>query len=295
MLDDVANSQQRTPRLIGISALVLGTLVLAMLALAGGAGASGHDLVLTKSDSPDPVVAGNNLTYTISVRNNGTAEATDVVVTDTLPADVDFVSASTTLGSCVQAAKVVTCNLGAIGAGGTATVTIVVKAKKAGSISNTAAVTSSGVPPEVNTANNTDTATTVVQGKGTAKGKKKGKVSCATPTITGTGGDDVINGTSRADVIVTFAGNDQVFALGGKDLVCTGSGFDAVFGGDGGDTAIGGANADRLVGQAGGDLLKGKGGRDKLRGKAGNDTLNGGKKRDSCKGGAGRDTLIKCP
>jgi uncharacterized repeat protein (TIGR01451 family) len=270
---------------------VLGALVTLLIGFTGGAGASGHDLVLTKSDSPDPVTQGSNLTYTIQVQNNA-APATGVVVTDTLPARVDFVSATPSQGTpCVRSGDTVTCNLGAMAAGATATVTIVVQPKRTGTISNTAVVAST--PPDTNAANNSDTESTTVLSK--AQGKKKVKVSCATPTIAGTAGDDVIVGTAGADVIVTFGGNDQVFALGGRDLVCTGAGFDLVLGGKGGDRIKGGSSADRLIGNAGGDVLKGKAGRDRLRGKAGNDLLNGGPGRDSCKGGAGRDVLKRCP
>jgi uncharacterized repeat protein (TIGR01451 family) len=276
--------------LAGISALALGALVTLLIGFTGGAGASGHDLVLTKSDSPDPVTQGGNLTYTIQVQNNA-APATGVVVTDTLPSQVDFVSA--TPSQCDRTGSTVTCNLGNMAAGATATVTIVIQPKKTGTISNTAVVVST--PPDTNAANNQDTESTTVVSKGQGQGKEKAQASCATPTMSGTAGDDVITGTDRADVIATFGGNDQVFALGGRDLVCTGAGFDLVKGGPKGDTAIGGADADRLIGNKGGDLLKGKAGSDKLRGQGGSDTLNGGSARDSCKGGAGRDVLKRCP
>ncbi|HEY3129262.1 MAG TPA: hypothetical protein VGL91_07375 [Acidobacteriota bacterium] len=117
------------------------------------------DLSISKSDSPDPVTVGNNLTYTIVV-SNGPAAATGVVVTDTLPASVTFVSAGATQGSCSQAAGTVTCNIGSMAVSATATITIVVAPTAAGSISNTATVKAN--EPDANPANNSATVTTTV-------------------------------------------------------------------------------------------------------------------------------------
>jgi uncharacterized repeat protein (TIGR01451 family) len=289
MHTDAANSKWSSPRLVGVSALV-GVVTLLLMAFATRAEATA-DLALAKSDTPDPVVQGNNLTYTIQVTNAGPDPATNIVVTDTLPGQIDFVSATPTQGTCDRTGDTVICNLGTVNNGATATVTIVIQPKKTGTISNSAVVAST--PPDTNAANNQDTETTTVLNKG--QGKKPAQVSCATPTIAGTPGDDVITGTAGADVIATFGGNDQVFALGGKDLVCTGAGFDLVRGGKGGDRIQGGTFADTLIGNAGGDVLKGKAGFDRLRGKSGNDLLNGGPNRDSCKGGAGADVLKRCP
>jgi|GEM_PF-1749578 len=116
------------------------------------------DLEISKADSPDPVTVGDNLTYTITVTNRGPDPATKVVVTDTLPSGVTFVSASPW---CVHSAGVVTCNLGTIPAGDSVTITIVVTPTAPGTISNTATVTSDTLDP--NTANNSDTEPTEVQ------------------------------------------------------------------------------------------------------------------------------------
>lgn len=281
--------------------LIAAMAVFAMVALAAAgvaAAAPGPtDLALTKSDSADPVIQGGTLTYTIKVENlgvGGTSDATDVKITDTLPSQVDYKSATIQGGTCARAGATVTCELPQLNAGATVTATIVVKADKSGTISNTAKVETTvvdGVP-----ANNEDTETTVVAKKTKVpKAKKPKGPSCAAPTITGTVGNDSITGTRGSDVIATFAGNDTVFGLGGKDLICTMGGADLVSGGERDDTIIGGAGPDRLFGNTGKDVLKGKGGRDRLRGNADDDFLNGGKSRDNCRGGAGADVLRGCP
>lgn len=59
---------------------------------------SGADLIMTLAASPDPVVAGTELTYTIQVQNNGPLDADDVSIGDTLPAGTTFVSLSAPAG-----------------------------------------------------------------------------------------------------------------------------------------------------------------------------------------------------
>jgi uncharacterized repeat protein (TIGR01451 family) len=124
-----ASSGFRAPRRIGISGALLGILVAILAAYSGGASAApgDADLSITKADSPDPIVQGNNLTYTITITNNGPLAATNVVVTDNLPSasDVDFTSATPSAG-CMKAGNAVTCQLGQVNAGAIVTVTIVV-------------------------------------------------------------------------------------------------------------------------------------------------------------------------
>jgi uncharacterized repeat protein (TIGR01451 family) len=117
------------------------------------------DLMLTMTDSPDPVQTGQNLTYTLTVQNTGTAPASNVVVTDTLPGGVTFGSATSSQGSCAGTTTV-TCNLGSLAGGATATVTIVVQPTANGTLTNTAQVSMTEADPTP--ANNTATATTTV-------------------------------------------------------------------------------------------------------------------------------------
>src|SRR5207249_2750165 len=60
--------------------------------------APGVDLTVTKSDLPDPVTAGNNLTYTITVSNAATSAAQTVSLSDTIPANTTLVSVTTPVG-----------------------------------------------------------------------------------------------------------------------------------------------------------------------------------------------------
>jgi uncharacterized repeat protein (TIGR01451 family) len=121
------------------------------------------DLAITKTDSPDPVRGGQNLTYTIVVTNNGPSTATGVTMTDQLPKNAGYASATTTKGSCnaKPSKAVVTCALGDMASGTSATITIVVKSPTKGTITNTASVTATS-PPDPNPSNNTATATTAV-------------------------------------------------------------------------------------------------------------------------------------
>ncbi|MFL5885041.1 MAG: choice-of-anchor Q domain-containing protein [Thermoleophilaceae bacterium] len=114
------------------------------------------DLSITKDASPNPAVVGGNVTYTLHAKNNGPDSLLGAVsVSDTLPASVSFVSSTPSQGSC-SGTSTVTCNLGGLAAGATATVTIVVRTNAPGTISNTAVV-SGGSATDPNGANNTAT------------------------------------------------------------------------------------------------------------------------------------------
>jgi len=118
------------------------------------------DLSITKSDSPDPVSSGQELTYTIAVNNAGPSSAAGAVVTDTLPSGVTFTSATPTQGSCSQSAGTVTCPLGTIASGGSAGVTIKVTPSSGSSITNQATVSATTADPVL--VNNSASATTTV-------------------------------------------------------------------------------------------------------------------------------------
>ena len=115
------------------------------------------DLVIFKADSPDPVVAGSQLTYTLSVLNNGPSAASGVTVVDTLPAGITYQSATTSQGTVSRSGSTITAAVGQLASGASATVTILVNVDPTtrGTITNVATVT--GNETETNPDNNRDT------------------------------------------------------------------------------------------------------------------------------------------
>jgi large repetitive protein len=130
------------------------------------------DVAISKTATPSATV-GQPITYTLTVGNGGPVSATGVTVTDALPVGTTYVSATTTQGTCSGTATV-TCSLGTLINGGTATITITATATSAGTIANTASVTANETDPL--TSNNSSSASTVVTA-----------LSCATPTISAGG------------------------------------------------------------------------------------------------------------
>ncbi len=118
---------------------------------------NGADLAIVKT-APALVTEGNPFSYTLAVTNNGPATATNVTVSDTLPANTTFVSAS---AGCSEVAGVVTCGAGTLASGGSASFTVNVIAGSAGnSIVNIGTVAGDQSDPDP--ANNTSTATTTL-------------------------------------------------------------------------------------------------------------------------------------
>lgn len=248
------------------------------------------DLALSKTDSPDPVTVDTQLTYTVVVSNLGPQGATDVTVTDRLPAQVHFVSAGASSGNCERSGRRVTCrvgNLSAPGPGDSATITLQVIPTNVGTIVNTASVDS--VENDLVSLNDSATASTQV-----LAAPRTASCRGVAATIVGTAGADSLTGTGGPDVIVGLDGNDTIAALGGRDLICAASGDDRVTAGSAADRIFGGAGHDRLLGRGGPDLLAGDIFSDVLIGNRGADRLRGGRGFDACFGGPGLDRLRGC-
>lgn len=129
-------------------------------------GTATADLTITKSSNAATIRTGEQVTYTITVTNNGPNAAGDVVVTDALPEGTTFASATATEGTVtgptVGARGTVTASIGRLEPGESATVTIVanVTAAAGASVTNTAVVVTSAL--DANVSNNTSSAAITV-------------------------------------------------------------------------------------------------------------------------------------
>jgi len=116
---------------------------------------SDADLAITKTDLSDPVVVGAQVQYTLTVTKYGPSDATGVVVTDNLPlADIASITLGTpSQGNASELGGVVTWNVGNLGAGSSAQLTITVQVKSSTPpytvIVNKAAVTGDQYDPDL--------------------------------------------------------------------------------------------------------------------------------------------------
>lgn len=115
---------------------------------------SSVNLSLGVSVSSNAVPLGDQVAYSIVVTNSSTNAATGVIVTDWLPASMNYVFAVTSQGTIMNANGYVTCDLGTLAAGGTATIKIYASSQSVGSFTNVVSI--SGAEYNLNAANSTD-------------------------------------------------------------------------------------------------------------------------------------------
>ena len=113
------------------------------------------DLAISKSDGKECANKDDVLSYSITVTNKSTEDATGVTVTDVLPGGVTYVSAAPDAGSCSFLNGTVTCNLGTLAAGASVGITLQVTADTVQRVSNTATVSLNEL--DTNLADNTAT------------------------------------------------------------------------------------------------------------------------------------------
>ena len=126
----------------------------------------GANLALTKLGTPNPVIGGASVSYTLNVSNLGPNAGGAMVITDNLPPSVAFVSATGTGWACSHAAGVVTCNRPGSHAVGAPIppVTLIGTVNAAGgTVTNSATVApAAGGVPDPDSSDNTAVASVVV-------------------------------------------------------------------------------------------------------------------------------------
>nr|WP_277874413.1 MULTISPECIES: DUF4347 domain-containing protein [unclassified Leptolyngbya] len=251
--------------------------------------------VIAGTDLPPTVRAGQQITFTLQVRNTDpNLDVRGASFTSLLPpeltnitwqaqggAGVTFPGASSGTGNQID-------NLVNLNAGSTVTYTVTATVA-AGTPENTTLTVSgrADLPPglvDSNPANNvaTDTTTVVDEDGGCVVG---------TPILGNSRANRLVGATGIIDTIRGFGGNDVLLGLGCPDLLIGGSGNDTLNGGAANDTLNGGDGRDILTGAIGNDRLLGANGNDIGRGGLGNDRLEGGNGNDTLNGELGNDFL----
>jgi uncharacterized repeat protein (TIGR01451 family) len=131
----------------------------APVSFTGGVVGPSADLAVT-NNGPTTSIEGSNVTYNLTVTNNGPTTATNVVLTDTLGSNLNYVAATNSQGTFTHGGSVVTFSFGSIGVGQTVTATVTAQSTEDGNLTNSASVTSS--LPDANSNNNSAVATTAV-------------------------------------------------------------------------------------------------------------------------------------
>jgi uncharacterized repeat protein (TIGR01451 family) len=222
------------------------------------------DLAVTKTDTPDPVPAGQDLTYTIVVTNNGPATATGVTLTDAVPVSSSFRSLSTPGGwSCttpsVGSTGTVSCTLASLPSGQLSALTLRVRvdagATVGSTITNTASVSSTVADPVSGNDSATATATVAAAntcptpGKDGAGGTLSGTVNSYYPAraTAVAGSTAIVLGPSRG-AAATIAAGDLLLVAQMQDATINSSDTDAYGDGTAGDGEARGAGLQNNAG-----------------------------------------------
>ncbi len=194
------------------------------------------DLSVTMTDSPDPAIVGTDITYSITVTNDGPSGTPGVTVTDNLPAGVTFLSASSSPSCVLSGPGTVTCTVGTLANGTNAPLTIRVTGPASPALlANT--VTVNATAPDSVSGNNTATTTTVVRSASptadltlTLTDSPDPVTAGGTPvtytaTVTNTGGDVAtgvtLTTTIPAGSIFLSASSNLGSCIGTTTIVCS--------------------------------------------------------------------------
>ncbi len=201
--------------------------------------ASAPTLSLTNTGAPNPVLAGNQLTYTLAFANHGTDTAHGATLTNPLPIGSSFISASNG-GSYDAGANTVSWSLGDLASGASGSVTLVVRIGSnavVGLLSDTATLAATNNATAVPATSMTMVSSPVLPDAGPDGGTADAATGGSSGSGAGAGG--AAGGTSATD-----AGG----AAGGSALGTGGGGSKGAAGSGGQSNASSGC--DCAVGQA---------------------------------------------
>ncbi len=118
------------------------------------------DLRVTLTDAPDPVFAGQNVTYHFTVTNRGPITATGLLITNRFPENGSLVSASSTAGSIINSGTELIINVGTLLNGAGLMGDVVVLSRFGGTMTNT--IAARAAQPDFSPANTATEITEVI-------------------------------------------------------------------------------------------------------------------------------------
>jgi uncharacterized repeat protein (TIGR01451 family) len=192
------------------------------------------NLTISQTPNTSPATLGGNLTYTITVSNNGPEAVEDMNIADAIPATVNIVSL-TPADSCDWGPEKIYCRFLDMAAGGSGTVTLVVTPTVAGSLTNEVELISS--TPNVNPANNFSSISTEVVTASKVKVVVEGQPSALRDTLASAYTAAPTGAIIQARAL-TFP---EELTFGGEKVIYLKGGFDAGFNTNAGTTTIDGS------------------------------------------------------
>ena len=131
------NGDGRLDIAVGSASAPTGVVILLNLC-----GQPSTDLTLSITDSPDPISEGATLTYTASITNQGATAAPNTTYTQLLPSGYAEGTATPSAGTCSIAGRLVSCSIGMLPSGASASVDVTVTTRAGGTITSLATVSS---------------------------------------------------------------------------------------------------------------------------------------------------------
>jgi uncharacterized repeat protein (TIGR01451 family) len=99
-----------------------------------------NDVALSMAAVPNPMTVGDTLRFAVVVTNTGPDAATGLVLSNTLPDNVQFVAATASHGTCSNSGNLVVCELGLLGGSTAITINVDVLTQVTGSVTNVAII-----------------------------------------------------------------------------------------------------------------------------------------------------------